>query len=103
MRDLAEEHFGGNASHAIQVVVRSDDGPVTEGAGAEVLAEATRILEADDRISQVVAPQPGATLSQDGTTAVLLAGADDDTNEMVRAADDLKGPLRGARRRTASR
>lgn len=93
VRDLAEEHFGGNASHAIQVVVRSDDEPVTTGAGAEVLAEATRILEADDRISQVVAPQPGATLSQDGTTAVLLAGADDDTNEMVRAADDLKGPL----------
>jgi RND superfamily putative drug exporter len=93
VRDLAEEHFGGNASHAIQVVVRAEDGAVTEGAGAEVLAEATALLEADGRISQVVAPQPGATLSEDGSTAVLLAGADADTNEMVRAADDLKGPL----------
>ena len=93
VRDLAEESFGGNASHAIQVVVRSDEGPATEGAGAQVLAEATRILEADDRISQVVKPQPGSTLSKDGSTAVLLAGADADTNEMVRAADDLKGPL----------
>ena len=27
-RELAREHFGGNASSAIQVVVRSDDGPV---------------------------------------------------------------------------
>ena len=31
VRDLAEEHFGGNASHAIQVVVRSDDGPGHRG------------------------------------------------------------------------
>ncbi|MGI9155556.1 MAG: hypothetical protein ACR2FG_02815 [Marmoricola sp.] len=38
-------------------------------------------------------PQPGATLSQDGTTAVLVAGANADPNEMVRVADDLKGPL----------
>ncbi len=36
---------------------------------------------------------PGATLSEDGSTAVLLAGAEADTNEMVRAATDLKEPL----------
>ena len=30
-RELAQEHFGGNASTAIQVVVNSIDGPVTEG------------------------------------------------------------------------
>lgn len=92
-RELARDHFGGNASSAIQVVVRSTEGPVTEGAGAQVLAQATALLEGDNRIAQVVAPQPGATLSQDGTTAVLLAGAGVDTNEMVRVADDLKGPL----------
>lgn len=93
VRELAQDHFGGNTSSAIQVVVHSDDGPVTEGTGAEVLAEATQILEADDRISQVVPPQPGATLSEDGSTAILLAGADADTNDMVRAATDLKEPL----------
>ncbi len=92
-RELAQEHFGGNASSAIQVVVRSDDGPVTEGAGASVLARATALLEEDPRIAEVIQPQPGATLSQDGSTAVLLAGAGVGTNEMVRAADDLKGPL----------
>lgn len=92
-RELAVEHFGGNASSAIQVVVRSSDGPVTDGAGAEVLARATAILQDDPRIAGVIQPQPGATLSQDGTTAVLLAGAGADTNDMVRAADDLKGPL----------
>ena len=51
------------------------------------------MLEQDLRIAEVVQPQPGATLSQDGTTAVLLAGAAADPNEMVRVADDLKGPL----------
>ena len=92
-RELAVDHFGGNASSAIQVVVHSPAGPVTEGAGADVLARATELLAGDDRIGEVLQPQPGATLSPDGSTAVLLAGAGADTNEMVRAADDLKGPL----------
>jgi putative drug exporter of the RND superfamily len=92
-RELAREHFGGNASSAIQVVVQSNSGPVTAGRGAEAIARATRILAADKRIAGVLAPQPGATLSRDGRTAVLVAGAAVDTNDMVRAATDLKGPL----------
>ena len=92
-RELAQEHLGGNASTAIQVVVHSTDGPLTSPAGQQVLASATAVLEQDPRIADVVQPQPGASLSEDGTTAVLLAGANADPNEMVRAADDLKGPL----------
>jgi RND superfamily putative drug exporter len=92
-RQLAQDHFGGNASSAIQLVVHSTDGPVTTGSGKEVLAEATALLKADSRIADVIQPQPGATLSKDGKTAVLLAGAGTDPNEMVRAANDLKGPL----------
>lgn len=94
-RELVQEHFGGLASHAIQVVVHSPDGPVTEGEGAEVIAEVTRILEEESRIAEVVAPQPGATLSADGSTAIVLAGAGADTNEMVRVATDLKSDLQG--------
>ena len=92
-RELAREHFGGNASSAIQVVVQSSDGPVTEGEGAKVLAEVTQMLQDEHRIADVVAPMPGATLSQDGSTAIVLAGAGVDTNEMVRVATDLKQPL----------
>jgi RND superfamily putative drug exporter len=92
-RELAQEHFGGNASHAIQVVVHDDDGDVMGGQGAETLQDATAILQADPRIGQVVPPQPDATISQDGSTAILLAGAGADPNVMVQAADDLKGPL----------
>ncbi|MCR4514170.1 MMPL family transporter [Aeromicrobium sp. 50.2.37] len=92
-RELAREHFGGNASSAIQVVVHSDGGQVTEGRGAETIAKVTALLEDEPRIADVVAPQPGATLSQDGSTAIVLAGAGADTNEMVRVATDLKDPL----------
>ncbi|NYD40917.1 MMPL family transporter [Nocardioides panaciterrulae] len=94
-RELAQQHFGGNASSAIQVVVHSTAGPVDRGDGKQVLAEATKILQHDPRIADVVQPQPGATLSKDGSTAVLLAGAGVDTNEMVKVADDLKGELQG--------
>lgn len=92
-RELARDHFGGNASSAIQVVIHSSNGPVTEGRAAETMAAVTAELEAEPRIAEVVAPQPGATLSQDGRTAIVLAGAGADTNEMVRVATDLKGPL----------
>ncbi len=92
-RELAREHFGGNASSAIQVVVRSDDGAVTQGDGAQVLAAVTQVLEDEPRIADVVAPAPGATLSPDGSTAIVLAGAGADTNEMVRVATELKGEL----------
>lgn len=93
VRELATESFGGNASSAIQVVVHSTDGAVTKGAGADVIDEVTTMLEDEPRIADVIAPQPGATLSQDGETAVILAGAGADPNEMVRVADDLKGEL----------
>ncbi|CAN5180242.1 hypothetical protein BH09ACT10_BH09ACT10_19400 [soil metagenome] len=92
-RELAQKHFGGDASSAIQVVVHSTNGSVTQGEGATVLALATELLQADNRIAEVVAPQAGSTLSADGSTAILLAGAGVDPNEMVRVADDLKGPL----------
>lgn len=93
VRDLAQEHFGGNASHAIQVVVHSTDGPLAAGDGARVLAEVTQTLAGEPRIAEVIAPMPGASLSPDGRTAVVLGGAGADTNEMVRVATDLKEEL----------
>ena len=94
-RELAREHFGGNASSAIQVVIRSTDGPVTENEGQQVIAAVTTILEAEPRIADVVAPTPGLTVSRDGSTAIVLAGAGADTDEMVRVATDVKTELQG--------
>jgi RND superfamily putative drug exporter len=93
VRELAVDHFGGNASSAIQVVVNDPAGDVLAGDGGAAIAAATALLEADPRVGEVVAPQPGVTLSADGHTAVLLAGAGADTNEMVRVADDHKAAL----------
>jgi RND superfamily putative drug exporter len=93
VRELAVDHFGGNASSALQVVVHREDGAVTEGPGRDVLAEVTAALEADSRIGEVVQPVPGATISEDGHTAILLGGAAEDPNQMVRAAHDLTEEL----------
>ncbi|WP_395296455.1 MMPL family transporter [Kitasatospora hibisci] len=92
VRQVAEQHFAGNASTALQIVIAADQ-PVSEPAVQQVIAKAGELAAADPRISTVVAPQPGATISQDGRTAILLAGAKASPDDMVRAADDLKGPL----------
>jgi RND superfamily putative drug exporter len=57
------------------------------------VAQATRLLERDPRVAEVIQPQAGLTISADDRTEILLAGARSDANAMVRAADDLKGPL----------
>jgi len=94
-REIVQEQFGGMSSSALQVVVASEDGPVTEGAGKQAIDQAIALLEKDERVADVVPPQPGLSISQDGKVAVVQAGAGDpNTNEMVRAADDLKDPLR---------
>lgn len=91
-RELAEEHFGGNASSALQVVFTTG-GSIDDAATQDVIAEATTLLESDDRVATIVLPTPGVTISQDGATGILLAGADANPDDMVRAADDLKEPL----------
>jgi len=92
VRDLAQAHFAGQTSSALQIVV-SADRPVTDPAVTKVIARASAILEADPRISTVIPPQAGATVSRDGRAAILLAGAKADPDDMVRAASALKGPL----------
>ena len=92
VRQLVDQHFGGTGSTALQVVVHTD-GQVSDPAAKAVLAKATDLLKTDHRIAEVVQPQPGATISRDGHTEVLLAGAKADPNTMVQAADALKGPL----------
>ncbi|WP_265935532.1 MMPL family transporter [Actinacidiphila bryophytorum] len=92
VRQIAQDHFGGNASSAIQVVVHADK-PVTDPSVQKVIGQAESIVRGDSRVAAVVPPQPGGTVSPDGHTAIVLAGAKADPNEMVRAADDLKEPL----------
>jgi putative drug exporter of the RND superfamily len=57
------------------------------------VAEAARTLRANPDVSTVALPQPGVSLSRDGRTAIVTAGAAADPNAMVKAADALAGPL----------
>jgi RND superfamily putative drug exporter len=92
-RQILDEQFGGMSSAALMVVVASDRA-VTDPAVQRVVDEAIGVLRADDRVTQVVPPSAGVSISRDGRTAVIRAGAAADTNGMVDAANDLKGPLK---------
>jgi len=95
-RDLIAKDFAGLNSTALQVVIHDRAGPVSsDPAGLQVIARATALLHADNRVGTVVAPTPGVSISRDGTTVIIQAGAKADANAMVRAADALAGPLTG--------
>jgi RND superfamily putative drug exporter len=52
-----------------------------------------RTLRADGAVSTVIPPTAGVSISRDGHTAIVQAGAARDANAMVVAADRLKGKL----------
>jgi RND superfamily putative drug exporter len=90
VRETVGAEFAGANGAALMVVVHTT-GPVTSPGGQRAIAAATGLLEADHRVSQVMP----ARVAPDGHTAVLLGGAAAGTTDMVRAAGDLKGKLRG--------
>ncbi|MCX6471852.1 MMPL family transporter [Williamsia herbipolensis] len=93
VRDLAQQHFGGNASSAVQVVVHSDTATVTDPSMRAVFDQIGRDLSADPRFGEIVAPQPGMTISRDAHTGILIAGANASTDKMVAAVDDHTAEL----------
>ncbi|MFC9980337.1 MMPL family transporter [Gordonia sp. NPDC127522] len=93
VRELAQQHFGGNSSAAVQVVVHSERDMVDGPAVREVVGEIAALAGADSRFAQVVPPQPGVSISPDGHTGIVIVGAAADTDEMVRAVDEHKGAL----------
>lgn len=93
-RAIVDAQFGGLSGIGLQVVVQDDRPLAGDPSAARVLSEVEALLHADRRVALIVQPVPGQTLSRDGRTAVVQAGAAADSNTMVRAADDLKGPLR---------
>ncbi len=91
-RTLIDKQFSGLSAAALQVVVHSAT-PITSPANQATIRRAEQLLRADPRVSTVLAPAPGLSISPDGHTAVIQGGAGRDTNTMVRAADDLATPL----------
>lgn len=93
-RELIQRNFAGNDAAALMVVVHSPTLTTQDPAFAAAVARTSALLKADDRVASVTPPRAGATISADGHTAIVMAGSAADPMEMVRAADDLKGPLR---------
>ncbi len=93
VRDLVQREFAGLNSTGLMVVVHSAGQTTTSPQFAQTVRRVAGSLKADDRVASVQMPVTGQTISRDGHTAIVMAGANADANEMVRAADDLKGPL----------
>ena len=92
-RDSIDRSFNGLSSYALMVVVHSDDRTIADPSFKATVARAQRELRASDAVRSVVPPRAGVSVSRDGRTAVIRAGAAKSSNDMVRAADDLKGRL----------
>ncbi|MHB8342059.1 MAG: MMPL family transporter [Mycobacteriales bacterium] len=93
-RQIIRRDFSGLGSSALQVVVVDRSRLITADPAAEaVLARVESTLRANKNVSSVVPPQVGSSISANGRTAVVTAGAAAGTNQMVTAANDLATPL----------
>jgi len=92
-RAQLDRHFGGLSSYGLMVVVHSNARTAGDSVFRATLARVERTLRADPAVAGVLAPAPGVSLSRDGRTAIVQAGAARDANTMVAAADTLKEKL----------
>jgi len=93
-RAIIQKDFSGLGATGLQVVIVDRRGPIASDPRARaVVAEATSVLRSDPRVSAVIPPQAGASISPDGRTAVITAGAAADSNKMVQAADAVQPKL----------
>ena len=99
-RDLDRQELPGPRSYGLMVVVHSADKTVADPAFEQAVADVAAHAAARATPSRpVVPPQPGVSISATATPPSSRPAPAKDPNDMVRAADDLKGPLRDARRR----
>ena len=94
-RKLVQEHFAGLSSQAFMVVVHSQTKTTADPAFSSTVAAVGATLRASNDVTRVVLPQPGQTISAEGRTAIVTAGAAGTPTDAVAAADTLKGKLRG--------
>src|SRR5262249_46022393 len=92
-RTLIRQNFGGLDSSGPIVVVHSSTLTAGSPAFRSAVARAEAILRSDSRISTVVPPRPGVSISPDRPPVPGVAGARKAPTAMVAAADTLKGKL----------
>ncbi len=93
-RAIIEKDFSGLGATALQVVIVDHHGPIASDPQARaVVVKATNMLRRDPRVSTVVPPQAGVSVSRDGQTAIITAGSAANSNKMVQAADSVEPKL----------
>jgi RND superfamily putative drug exporter len=92
-REQVDRNFAGIGGYALQVAVHSRDDVATTPGFRQTVARAEGLLRRDPAVGRVFPPRPGVSISPDGHTAVIRAGAAADPNAMVDAADRLKTKL----------
>jgi putative drug exporter of the RND superfamily len=92
-RKLVERDFAGLGSYGLMTVLYSPAQTVTSPGFRSAIARVQSTLRASGAVRTVLAPSPGVSISPDGHTAIVQAGAARDPNRMVAAADGLKGEL----------
>jgi RND superfamily putative drug exporter len=92
-REATERAFAGAGAYAIQVAVHSRELTVADPAFRRTVARVGRTLRGDSAVRAVAPPRLGATISPDGHTAIVAGTAAKGPNEMVAAANDLKGEV----------
>jgi RND superfamily putative drug exporter len=92
-RQLIDRSFNGFGTYGQVVVIHAPDKTVSDPAFERVLRAVENKLKRDPAVATVVSPQAGVSISPDRHVAVIRAGAARNANDMVRAADELKGPL----------
>jgi putative drug exporter of the RND superfamily len=92
-RKLVERDFAGVGSYGLETVLYSPKQTVGSPAFRSVIVRVEQTLRSNAAVRAVVAPAPGLTISRDGHTAIVQAGAARDPNEMVAAADSLTSTL----------
>ena len=92
-RQVVNKEFQGLSSYGLMTVVHSTAATAEDPAFRRVVANVERTLGNDHAVKSVVAPRPGVSISRDRHTAIVQAGAARSSNDMVKAADDLKGKL----------
>ena len=95
-RTLIQRNFAGLSSSALMVVVHSQQLTTHDAGFRQTVARVERVLRANSHVRSVVPPHTGPSISADGHTAVVMAGANGDPTAMVAAADTLKSRLKGA-------
>ena len=79
-RKLVERDFAGLGSYGLMTVVYSPTQTVGSPAFRSAIARVEQTLRANAAVRTVVAPAPGLSISRDGHTAIVQAGAARDPN-----------------------